>query len=157
MPNKVLVVYFSLTGRTRMVAKAIAKEIGADLEEISPLQPYPLRGAFLYVHGGMQALFGRTPPIEPLIAKLAEYDMFVIGTPIWAGKISPPMRTFLNQNQFTGKRVAFFCTSGGGGSDAPKEMLALSKGVLVGELEVKMAPKVADASLKQVRTWAKQL
>jgi flavodoxin len=43
--SKKLVAYFSLTGNTRLIGKAIAKELGADVEEIAPERSYPLRGA----------------------------------------------------------------------------------------------------------------
>lgn len=155
---KTLVIYYSLTGRTRLIAKTIAKEIGADVEEIRPVKHYPLRGAWLYVYGGMQALFGMTTPIDGLILNVEDYDTMIIGSPVWAGKMAPPMRTFLTQAQLAGKRTAFFCTSGGGGSsEFLKEMRELAKGEFVGELGVKMSPKVADAAVKQAKAWARSL
>lgn len=158
MPNKTLVIYFSLTGRTRLMAKTIAKEIGADVEEITPVKHYPLRGAWLYMYGGMQALFGMTPSIDPLRVDIEDYDTVIIGSPVWAGKMAPPMRTCLSQIQLAGKKTAFFCTSGGGGSsEFLKEMRELAKGEFIGELGVKMSPKVADASVKQARAWARSL
>lgn len=155
---KTLVIYYSLTGRTRLVAKTIAKEITADVEEVRPVKHYPLRGAWLYVYGGMQALFSMTTPIDPLIVNLDDYDTLIIGSPVWAGKMAPPMRTFLNQAQLAGKKTAFFCTSGGGGSsEFLKEMRELAKGEFIGELGVKMSPKVADSSVKQAKAWARSL
>ena len=38
--KKTLVVYFSATGTTKAAARNLAKELGADLYEIVPEQPY---------------------------------------------------------------------------------------------------------------------
>ena len=99
-----------------------------------------------------------TTPIDRLVVNIEDYDTMIIGSPVWAGKMAPPMRTFLTQAQLAGKKTAFFCTSGGGGSsEFLKEMRELAKGEFVGELGVKMSPKVADAAVKQAKAWARSL
>lgn len=40
-----------------------------------------------------------------------EYDLIVMGSPIWAGGIAPPLKTFIEETDFTGRRVSFFVSS----------------------------------------------
>jgi len=157
MSAKKLVIFFSLTGRTRLVAKAIAKEIGADLEEIVSINQYPIRGAWLYVFGGLQALLGKTPPIKRLLVDLDDYDTVFVGSPVWAGRMAPPVRTFLSMESLEGKTVACFCSFGGGKDKCMEEMKELISGEIIGELGVKMAVKVANDSLGEARAWASSL
>ena len=46
-----------------------------------------------------------------------DYDLLVIGTPVWAGTFSPAIRTFLKENNLDGRKVALFACHAGGGAD----------------------------------------
>ena len=48
-------------------------------------------------------------------SQLDRYDTLLVGTPNWFGTIAPPVQTFLKDSDLSGKRVAPFCTNGGGG------------------------------------------
>lgn len=112
---KVLVLYYSQTSNTKAVAQEIATKMGADLEEIIPLKPYD---------GDFQATIDRcleerehnvVTEIQPLKAKLMKYDIIFIGYPVWFGTFAPPVATFLDQVDLSGKTVVPFCTFGSGG------------------------------------------
>ncbi|MBQ9363497.1 MAG: NAD(P)H-dependent oxidoreductase [Bacteroidaceae bacterium] len=116
--QKVLVLYYSQTSDTKTVAQEIATRLGADIEEIVPLKPYD---------GDFQATIGRcmqereqgiTPEIQPVKADLSKYDVIFLGYPIWFGTYAPPIATFLNQTDLSGKKVVPFCTFGSGGLDS---------------------------------------
>ena len=48
-----------------------------------------------------------------------DYGLIVIGFPVWAGNIAPPIRTFVKENDLKGKRIAAFaCQSGAGAEKA---------------------------------------
>ncbi len=49
------------------------------------------------------------------MSQLDRYDTLLVGTPNWFGTIAPPVQTFLKDSDLSGKRVAPFCTNGGGG------------------------------------------
>ncbi len=107
---KILVVYFSRSGRTRTVAEAIARRLNADLQEIVPLKGY--KGFFGFIRGGYQATRRKTPVIQPLGRDLSAYDLVVFGTPIWGNRMSSPLRTCITEQKTKIKRYAFFCTAG---------------------------------------------
>jgi len=111
--SRILVVYFSRTGHTRTVAKQIAERLDADLEEIH--DPTNRSGIFGYQRSGFQAFFRRLPPIAAAIHDPHQYDMVVIGTPVWNMSLSSPVRAYLRRYRAVLPKVGFFCTCGGAG------------------------------------------
>jgi len=152
-----LVVCFSLTGNTRLIAKTIAKEIGADFTELVPVQQYPLRGAWLYIKGGKEAVFKSEPELERGLVDYAYYDVIVVGTPVWAGSMAPPIRTFLKSEAVKGKLVHVFCTYGASPGTSLEEMRDISCGAVVSELGVRMGRKFVTQSVDQAKAFARQL
>jgi len=124
---KSLVLYYSRTGNTRRVAKKIASLLGAEEEEIKDVKK---RSGFLgYVGAGIDALFSKPTQIAPLAHNVADFDLIVIGTPVWAGRMTPAVRTFLQRSELRGKKVALFCTTGGIGVEGTiKGMVKLIPG-----------------------------
>lgn len=116
--QKVLVLYYSQTSNTKIVAENIATRLGADIEEIVPVKPYD---------GDFQATIGRcmeerqqgiVTEIQPVAADLSQYDVIFIGYPIWFGTFAPPMATFLSTADLSGKKIVPFCTFGSGGLES---------------------------------------
>ncbi len=107
---KSLVVYFSLTGSTEFVAKIIADQLGADLCEV--VDKRHKKGKLIYLKGGAASFREKLTEIE-VSKSIDEYDFIVVGSPVWAGKITPAIRTFLSLNDFSQKKGAFFITLGG--------------------------------------------
>lgn len=107
---KTIVVYYSLTGNTKFVAEKISQQLDADLCKVDDKNFK--KGRMLYIKGGAAAMREKLSDI--LVEKsIDEYDIVVVGSPVWAGKIAPAIRTFLVNNNFSGKQVAFFVTIGG--------------------------------------------
>lgn len=115
MSAKILVVAYSRTGTTAKIAAEIAQRSGADLEEIGDVRNR--NGVFGYLRSTIEALRGALAPIRPPVRSWRNYDVIVIGTPVWAGHLSSPVRTYLSKQLEPGKRVAFFCTMGGRGAE----------------------------------------
>ena len=61
----------------------------------------------------------RKPPLQPCSFDADEYERVILGTPVWAGRMAPPMRSFLDKNReiLRGKKLAVFACSGGGIAD----------------------------------------
>jgi flavodoxin len=112
---KTLVAYFSRTGTTKKVAEMIAEKMGADVEEIKDI--IDRSGVKGYLKSGRDAMKKRLTKLEPLQNNLAEYDLVIIGTPIWGWNMSVPIRTFVTEQKNNLKQVAFFCTMGGSGDE----------------------------------------
>jgi len=110
---KTLIVYYSRSGVTRTVAEALGQSLKADVEEIRPTGDY--RGIAGWMRAGKDATFGRSVDIEPSAVNPADYDMVVIGSPVWAFTMASPVRTWLAAYGGATRRAAFFCTMGGSG------------------------------------------
>ena len=113
---KTAIVYYSMHGNVRYVSEKVAKELGADLIELKPVKAYPDKGAMQFLWGGSAVTFKKKPDLEPYSFNAGAYDLVIIGTPVWAGSFTPPLRTFFENNDLTGKKIAVIATSGGGDS-----------------------------------------
>lgn len=121
--TKSLVTYFSRTGHTQRVATEIATLIGADLEPI--VEQRSRKGVFGYLRSGRDAYKKLIVPIEPSKKDPAAYELVVLGTPVWAGSISAPVRAYVAAHKQKLGRIALFCTQGGSGG--PKVLRELAE------------------------------
>jgi flavodoxin len=132
---KVLVVYFSRTGTTRLLASAVAEMLSADLEAICDCSNR--QGVGGYLRSLIDSFRKRPVEIVPAGRDVAKYHLVVIGTPVWASSVSAPVRSYLTENRARLPRVAFFCSCGGRGADkALREMSALAGKPAVAECKV---------------------
>ena len=113
---KTAIVYYSMHGNVRYVAEKVAKETGADLIELIPKKAYPDKGMRQFIWGGSAVTFKKKPDLEPYAFNASDYDLVIIGTPVWASNFVPPLRTFLEDNDLSGKKIAVIATSAGGNS-----------------------------------------
>jgi flavodoxin len=122
---KTVIVYYSLQGNIRYVAEKVSKETGADLIELVPVKAYPDKGMIKFIWGGSAVTFKKKPELEPYKFDAADYDLVILATPVWASSFTPPMRTFLEENDLTGKKIAVMVTCAGG--DTSKCISALKE------------------------------
>ena len=123
---KTAVVYYSMNGNTAMAAGELAKRMDVDLIEIKPEKAYPDKGFRKFLWGGKSAVMAETPRLMPYRFQAEAYDRVVIGFPVWAGNMAPPIRTFVQENReaLKGKQIyAFACQSGSGGEKAFRKLL----------------------------------
>lgn len=113
--KKALIVYYSHSGNTRKIATHIAQQLSGDLLELQPSNPYPQAYHAVLERAKKEIQEGYLPPLQNSMPNLSDYDVIFVGTPNWWGTMAPPLATFLKQNNFSGKKVAVFCTHGGGG------------------------------------------
>lgn len=124
--KKVLIVYYSWSGNTKVLATQIQKLTGGKMVEIKMEKPYTKVYGDCVKQAHEEITKGVKPAIKTKIADLSQYDVIFIGSPNWCSTIAPPVATFLAQNDLSGKTVAIFQTNGGGGmahceSDAKKD------------------------------------
>ena len=113
---KTAIVYYSLQGNVRYVCEKVAKELGADLIELVPVKAYPDKGMIKFLWGGSAVTFKKKPELEPYKFNADDYELVILATPVWASSFTPPLRTFLEDNELTGKKIAVIATSAGGNS-----------------------------------------
>lgn len=122
---KLLIAYYSRTGTTRTIAQALADKLGADLDEI--VDHKKRTGILGWLRAGRDAGSRRLTTIT-VKRNPASYEVVLLGGPLWNGNMTPAVRTYLTDHKVTGKRVAFFFTSGGNKTEkAVKEMQELAK------------------------------
>ena len=108
---KALVVYYSRTGHTKKVAETIADMLSCDREEIVDTQWRS--GPLGWLRSGYQTTKKSLTELKDLESDLSAYDLVIIGTPVWAGTVSVPVRTFVSQYKDLLCRIAFFSTHAG--------------------------------------------
>ena len=111
---KSLIVYYSLTnGNTKRIAEMLQQATQADIAEIQTVTPYTGGYDAVVAQGQEEVNRGYEPEIQPLSVSVADYDRIFIGTPTWWYTMAPAVRTFLHQQNFSGKTVIPFMTNGG--------------------------------------------
>ena len=110
-----LVVYFSWSGNTENVAKAIADQTGADVFEIIPEEAYIDDYNALLDIASKEKEDGARPAIARSIEDIAQYDIIYVGYPNWWSDMPMILYTFFDSYDLSGKTIAPFCTSGGSG------------------------------------------
>ncbi len=126
---KTLVVYYSLEGNTAYAADRIAELGGFDTLRLVPVKKYPDKGFKKFFWGGKSAVMAETPELEPYTFDTAGYDRIVFGFPVWAGNVTPPIRTFIKDNDLSGKKVAAFACQSGSGAEKAFARLKAALGV----------------------------
>lgn len=113
--SKTLVIYYSHSGNTRHLAEMIAKQAKGDCLEIVPQDAYPQGYNEVVAQAQKEIKAGYRPALKNKAMDLSAYDTVLVGTPNWWSSIAPPIATFLENNDLSEKKVAVFCTHGGGG------------------------------------------
>ena len=123
---KTLVAFYSRTGTTKKVGQDIAKALKCDKEAI--VDTVNRMGPIGYIRSGRDSMKRNLTKLKKTKKDPAKYGLVIVGTPIWAWNVSTPVRTYLTENRGKFKKIAFFCTQGGSGSErAFKEMQDIAK------------------------------
>lgn len=154
----ILVAYFSATNNTEGIAQKLADGLGADLYEIMPEQPYTSADLDYGNSKSRSSVEMNDPSARPAISgsveNMEQYDVVLVGYPIWWGEAPRIMSTFIESYDFSGKTLAAFCTSassGFGNSDSALRSAASGATWLKGQRFS------AGASAADVMKWANGL
>ena len=128
---KSIVVYYSMNGNCEMVAGKTAELLGSDILRIEPVKSYPDKGAKKFIWGGKSAVMGEMPPLKPYEFDADKYDCVIIGFPVWASNITPPIRTFIKENlkSLKDKKITSFACQAGSGAEKAFERLKEALGI----------------------------
>lgn len=159
--EKVLVVYFSLTGNTNNVAKIMVDSTKGEVFEIEPDFDYSQVQSRTEMEdlGKQQVEEGFKPELKNPVTDIDDYDLILVGSPVWWYSVSPPVMSFLSQYDFTGKKVAPFCTCGSDAGDFFTQFeetipdAEVLKGLTLTEYEL----RDDEGAKKKIETWLNDL
>lgn len=152
---KAIVLYYSLTARTQLVAEQMAKELQCQVYCIKLKKEYkPGPGA--YLRGGYATVAGKQPELAEPLPDLADYSHVLIGFPVWAGKPAAPLLAVLNNPALRGKKIGLFACAGadtGGALRFAQEKLEASNEIL-GAIGFSIRDKSEHSDLvKKIQSW----
>jgi flavodoxin len=155
MINKNLVVYYSYEGNTRLIVQTIAEVLDADIIECKPLKDINLKGFMKYIWGGGQVVFKQHPQLEIFEKNPNDYDMVIIGTPVWAFDYAPAIRSFLSQVTLKNKKIGLFCCHEGvKGKTLDNLKKALSNNTIIGEIDFLNVKQNKEENILKAKNWA---
>lgn len=141
-----------------MLAHNIVQAVNAELLELQDLDEPQSKGLMKFVQGGAKAWRGQKTQLAPFDAKaLAAAEVIFIGTPVWAFTCAPAVRTFLDDYKLSGKKLAFFCASGGSKGKTFEVMRGLAgpDNTVLGEMEfIEPLKREPEQGAERVRLWA---
>lgn len=121
-----IILFYSWTGNTEVVAREIQAQTGWDLRRVEEVKTRQLGSIPMAAMGGF---FHLKSAIKPLDVTLENYDHVILGAQIWAGNMTPPIRSLLSKVNLKGKKVWFFMTHA---DDKPPQKVIESITSLVG-------------------------
>ena len=154
--SRTLVVYFSRTGHTKLAAERIAGAMKADVDAITG-DTYR-GGVFGYLRCAYEARYETDAAIELPHFDSADFDLVIVGTPVWDSAVSSPVRSYLRCEGARIKALAVFCTEGErGGYRALKQMSLLANKVAIGELVLRDSELASRTGAAKIHAFAEGL
>ncbi|HEX3001024.1 MAG TPA: metalloregulator ArsR/SmtB family transcription factor [Methanoregula sp.] len=121
------VIYYSYSGITRRIAEGIRNASGCDVIGVRTKTPYSSFTA--YTTGVLRSRKMACDPIEPEEIDVSDYDLLIIGTPVWAWKPAPAINAAIQAlTGCEGKMAVIFTTC----NNHPGEALPLMSKALEG-------------------------
>ena len=154
---KTLVVYYSRTGKTRFAAEKVASELKAEIEEVVDLKNR--RGRFGFLKAGYDATRGNETEIAETQKSPSDFDLIVVGTPVWNSRPAAAISTYLKRNDFAGKKVAVFCTNEGMGKEKAldRTKALISNANIVGEIVFSKVLENQKENESKISDWCNKL
>ncbi|MFX1584169.1 MAG: flavodoxin family protein [Promethearchaeota archaeon] len=135
MIEKILIVYYSLTGNTQFIAEIIQDITKADILELKPIKELNSSSSMKYMWGGFQATMKKKPKLHEIDKNPLDYDLLFLGTPVWAWTYSPPLRSFLSMYDLSDKKIAIWtCSAGVPGKGLERFINALKDTEIIGKI-----------------------
>lgn len=154
---KSLVVYYSRTGNTRFVAEKIAEKLNADVEEL--IDKKKRSGIIGWLGAGKDATRKKETAIVQTKYPTSDYDLIILGNPVWNKRLPPAMRTYLNRNDISENKIALFNTNGSDENENTfSTMMELAKNQTpIAQLVVSKVKKDRTEVERKIDEWCKEL
>jgi flavodoxin len=156
---KSLVVYYSFSGNTKLVAEAIAREGNADILELKVAKAPPTNKVGKILWAGKTVFTTKFPKLEKFDISFDEYDLIFFGTPVWAFTYAPPFNSFFRDIRIKDKQIAVFCTHGGlKGKVFEKMKSKLNDNTIVGCIDfAEPFDKFKQKYIQDAIVWTKEI
>jgi flavodoxin len=155
--KKVLVTYFTHSGNTKTVAEKICEQLNAELSELKTVDIYPVKYNLVVDQAKKEITNNYRPELLSTKENLNEYDIIVIGYPMWWYTCPMAIFSFLEQYDFKGKTILPFCTHEGSGLSTSVEDIKKSvptaivkEGLAIRGSKVKESDSIIKAWLSKV-------
>ena len=154
---KTLVVYYSFEGDTKFIGNAIAEKM--EVPVINTLKEVKSKDYMKHYLGEKQVLMKTEPLLKPYDIKPQDYDLIIIGTPVWSGTYAPALRSFFRIEEIKGKNIAFFyCFTVKAGRVSRRMKKRLRRNDFIGDIGFRDPLKGdKDLALKRVKRWVEGL
>ena len=158
--GKTLVVYYSAQGHTKRVAEIAARQLGADIYEITPAEIYSEEDLDWTDNNSRASRENTDESLRDIalvpinIQNWTDYDTVILGYPIWWGIAAWPTNSFIKQVDFSGKKVIPFCTSHTSGVGKSDELL---KNDASGGDWTKCHRFFQDANENDIKDWIQKI
>lgn len=130
--RKAFIVIYSWHGNVRKLAKIIEKQVDASILDLSPKIPYPNNYSACVNQVQKEVRNEYHPELMNLPRSIDEYDTIFIGSPIWWHTMAPPISTFIDSFDLTGKIIVPFYSHGGSGAGTfERDMKTACKNAIV--------------------------
>lgn len=117
MTTKTLILYYSWSGTTNKLAKLLQQNTNADMIELKV--PEDTFSDDMYQTSDIakaQLANNELPKLTNQLPNLNDYDLLLVGGPVWSGNVSTPVRSFLGQlGNYQGKLAPFYTDAGSAG------------------------------------------
>ncbi|MCM8784709.1 MAG: flavodoxin domain-containing protein [Candidatus Omnitrophica bacterium] len=138
---RTIIIYFSLTGKTKKLAVNIYRILKEKKFDVSLFEMEEKKKESNFFKNCIRAISGKSGEIEK-IPNLENYDLIFIGTPVWAGRITPYVKNFLEFVELKNKKIFLFTTYGSGflKNRAMREFVErveMKGGKVIGRIEIK--------------------
>ena len=108
-----IIIYYSYTGHTKMIAERIKNKLNCDILELKPVIPYSTDYQTVVDEEQRPEAINHTRELQKIDIDLSKYNEIILGFPTWWYIPASPVRTFLKENDISGKIIKPFATNAG--------------------------------------------
>src|SRR5678815_4699987 len=113
--SKILIVYLSRTNNTKAIAEIIQRNVGGTLVTLELEKPYPENYQQTVQQVVKENESGYLPPLKTKIDSIQNFDIVFVGFPTWDMQMPPPIKSFFQKYDLSGKTIIPFNTNAGYG------------------------------------------
>ena len=157
---EILVIYYSFEGNTKFVAEEIARYLEADILRLKPKKDLKTHGFMKYFWGGRMVTVKDYPKLEEFDKNIEDYDIIILGTPVWAFTYTPALASLFKMHIIQNKKVIIFCTHEGGMKNAlekAEKMLMKDNNKVIAKNDFLKPLKNTKATLEKINDWIKEI